>query len=118
MKTKIKLNRSRLDGMYVLIDHLLSAYKPKDKAEKLLGLLVEKVWIKMRNRLQTYKPNDTYSVLLSPEEAIAFAIWFDQQAIDRTIFQYECNVATQLLHEIDRLYSFNTGIKNTHFLNK
>lgn len=100
----MKLTRERLEAVHLFIDCLLKTYPPENKAERLLHVLVNRVRIKMRNRLDQINNHNGYRIKLSQEEAMAFEIWFNQMPEQENAFIYEGNIVRQLCNEIDKQY--------------
>ncbi|MGB4776127.1 MAG: hypothetical protein WBP45_13190 [Daejeonella sp.] len=100
----MKLTRERLEAVHIYIDYLLKMYPAENKAEMLVQLMVNRVRIKMRNRLDQLNKRNGYRVNLTQEEAMAFEIWFNQMPRQESIFIYENNIVRQLCNDIDKQY--------------
>ena len=104
--TKIQLNRQRLEGLYNLVEWLLTNYPAGDKAEQLIDELIEKIRVKLRNKVESFSPRNSYSVTLKKEEALAYFIWMQQlePLIPKGLFVYELSVSSSLTTQIDMNY--------------
>ena len=98
-----------MEGLLDLIGYLLDTFPAKNKAEYILQLMVEKIRIKIRNRLDSYNAKDRYSVKLQAEEALSFELWFSQipLALLSVNYRYELNVANHIITDIDKIYGRN-----------
>ena len=102
-KVIMRLNRSKMEGMLLMMTYLLEQWPAEDKAEKLLHVIVDKIRTKMRNRLDQVNTKNGYTITLSQEEALAFDLWFGQMALPESLYTYEQNIAQGICVEIDRI---------------
>ncbi|MGY6521986.1 MAG: hypothetical protein ACXIUD_09675 [Mongoliitalea sp.] len=106
---KIKLNKSQLEALRVLLTKMIHLHTPKDMAENLLDTLVrqvlEKVTIKLAKSLSEHKVKHTLS--LSHSEAMGLHLWFHQLVTEEiwSDYQYEAIVCRNIVAEIDREYA-------------
>jgi hypothetical protein len=103
---KIKLNRSKMEGLYQLLSILLKN-KASNKAEQILHCIVVKIAIKIRNKLDQYNAKDSYQISLNEYEALAFELWFNSNADWTAWYIYELNVAQAICRDIDKNYGTN-----------
>ena len=101
----IKLNYDRATGLYQLIIFLMETYPPEDKAEKLLHMMVNKVRIKLRNKLESLSPKTSYSISITDEEALSLDLYMSsmEASIKHNTYIYEKSVAKEITNEIDRV---------------
>lgn len=112
---KIKLNRVKMLGLFELIEFLMDGNQAENDGEQILYLLVEKIRIKLRNRLDQLSLKDNYQITLSEDEALALKVWLEQKHIPANYFNYELNVAQQICLDINKQYGRNfkavTGLR-------
>ncbi len=101
MSVKLSLNRQKLEGMYLLVAFLLDEYPPKNKADKLLHIMAEQLWIKLRNKLEQKHSSNGYKITLKDDEALAFDIWISKMALPVEKYTYEVNIVRNVCLEID-----------------
>lgn len=97
---RIKMKYEEMKSLYEMVEALLKLYPAGDPAEELIDALVNKVRIRLRNRLDNLKAG--YSITLPKEEALAFELWISQmrQVLPSPAYIYELNTATQITNEI------------------
>ncbi|RYF25164.1 MAG: hypothetical protein EOO42_04345 [Flavobacteriales bacterium] len=103
---RIILNHEKLSRLHEMVTLLLKQFPSENKAELLLDAIVNKVRLRMRNRLDALNSKNSYSVSLPIEEALAFYLWFEQieTCLTRTDYIFERTVATQIKNQIDQTY--------------
>ncbi len=103
---RINLNREQMTNLYQMISFLLKEFPANDKEEMMVDLLVEKIRIKLRNRLDAYLVKDSYCVHINVDEALAFDTWMAQirplLKIDQFVF--EKTIALKITNKIDLTY--------------
>ena len=101
----IKLNQEKAAGLHQLIMFLMETYPPENKAEKLLHMMVNRVRIKLRNKLESLSLKNSYSISLTDEEALSLDLYIAQMeaSIEFNIYIYEKSVAKDVTNEIDRV---------------
>ena len=103
---RVSLNRDKLCGLYELLVFLLNEFPASDMAEELVDVIIHKIRIKIRNRLDTFNNKNSYTFTLTKEEALAYFIWMEQlrPLIPITDYNYELTVALTITNEIDKTY--------------
>lgn len=106
---KIKVNKTQLEALDVLLSLMLKVHKPQDMAEKLLHRLVRQMWekvsIKLTKSVSEHKIK--HSLNLTPAEAMGFHLWFHQKIGDDFLesYKYESIVCQSIVDDIDREYA-------------
>ncbi len=99
---RLKLNCDKAEGLYRIMTHLLENYQPENMAESLVEDLVKKVYEKLRKKVISSYVKE-YTLILTPEEAKAYWIFFNQNSIDQG-FTYEKNIVQNHCLLIDQIY--------------
>ncbi|MGY3054352.1 hypothetical protein ACVWYG_002559 [Pedobacter sp. UYEF25] len=103
---RVNLNREKLTRVHEMVTLLLNDYPAGDAAEKLIDALINKVRLKMRNKLDKMSFKNCYSFSIPQEEAMALFIWFGQMeaVVQPTDYIFEKNVLQDIINQIDREY--------------
>lgn len=103
---RINFNREKLTRVLEMITLLMHDYPAGDQAELLVDALINKIRIKMRNRLDTMNVKNSYAVSMPQEEAMAFFLWFSQMEVvmPATAYIFERTIAQEICNLIDRQY--------------
>jgi hypothetical protein len=106
---KIKLNKSKLEALDILLSMMIRVHKPSNIADRLVHSLVTEVWkkvsIKLTKSVSEYKVRHTLTI--SDTEAMALHIWYHRYISDDYMdsYQYESLVCRNIVNEIDREYA-------------
>lgn len=103
---RIKLKRDQAEHLLELITYLLTTFPYSTRGEKLLDVLVNKIRIKLRNKLDFRDPRNGYGITLNEEEALAFEEWMSQlsSSIPAHTYVYEQNIAKNITNDINAIY--------------
>ena len=82
---RLSLNRDQAEGLYSLLCHLLKNYQPENINERLIEDMIKKVCEKLRKKVAGTFIKE-YAIVLSPEEAKGYWLFFEQNAIDKDFF--------------------------------
>ena len=103
---RVQLNREKLEHLHEFVVWLLNEYPAGDKAEELVDALINKIRIKLRNRMDSYNAKNNYCTTLTKEEALALFIWMQQLTpmIPKNFYAFEQNITLQITNQIDQTY--------------
>jgi len=93
---RLCLNQDQAEGLYSLICHLLKEYKPENIGERLIEDMIKRVSEKLRKKVLGSFVKE-YAIVLSPEEAKAYWLFFEQNTIgqeflsEKRIVEQQCN---------------------------
>ena len=99
---RLSLDRDKAEGLYQLLSHLLRNYYPENINERLVQDIVNRICEKLRKKVAGTFIKE-YAIVLTPEEAKAYWIFFNQNTIDQRFIQ-EKNIIEEQCAMIDRAY--------------
>lgn len=100
---RIKMTAQQCRGVRDLLNYVLENDTPDNNAEKLIRILVKRVFVKIRAKSEKDHAKD-WCVTISEEEALALNIYFTNLNLG-IHFAYEQSVCTRISHEIDQKYA-------------
>lgn len=99
----MKLSRDQGIALYDLLMKEIDNNLPDNMAESLIRDLLIRVFKKLRNRLEAF-PRSGYSIILSPEEAKAFYLYFQEYWFKDDMI-YERVLIEERMGDINKLYA-------------
>jgi hypothetical protein len=99
---KLTFTQPQANALFDLFQDQILPDNPFDLDEKLLQILMIKVFKKLRAKLEG-KPGQGYSVSLSDEETIAFYLYFNGRDYGQN-YIYEQSFIRKQIQQIDKQY--------------
>ncbi|GGH02931.1 hypothetical protein [Pedobacter zeae] len=102
---KIKATKDKIAGISLLLGVLMEQNKPRDIAETLIYLLVDKVFTKVRAKAESlWSPKSGWGVNLTDMEAMALFIFLQQVHIPERLYKYEAIQLNDVSNQIEKVY--------------
>lgn len=98
----LKFTQQQANALFDMFNDVILSDKPTSLDEKLLQILMIKIFKKLRAKLEG-KPGSGYSVTLSDEEAITFYLYFSERDYGYD-YLYEQTFIRNQLQLIDKQY--------------
>ncbi|MFD2874071.1 hypothetical protein ACFS5N_16430 [Mucilaginibacter ximonensis] len=100
----IKLNIQQANALRLVFEDLVIPEKPIHMDDKLLQLIMIKIYKKLRTRLEARLKGQGYSLALTDEEAIAYYLYFRDRGLGYSRL-YEAAFINNHIGEIDKVYA-------------
>lgn len=98
----LKLTHQQAEALNMLFINKVSKEKPRTPDDRLIIILMRRIYQKLRTKLEG-KPGSGYSLVLSDEEAHAYWIYF--RDADMYLYPYESNFIQIQINQLDRQYA-------------
>lgn len=100
---RVKLNKAQANDLFHFVTFLLTMYPFQHRREKLLDILVNKIRLKLRTKIES-SYTKSFSIKLAEEEALAFEEWMEQieAVLPKSMYVYEQTFTKQITNEINR----------------
>lgn len=100
----LKLTIQQAEALRKLFEDLVIHDLPVDVNEKLLQIILIKIYKKLRNRHEARLKGTGYSISLTDEEAIAYYLYFKDRHLVAE-YLYEASFIHQHIGQIDQVYA-------------
>lgn len=99
-----KINRERLQSVFLWLTKSMDGFESESMADKLVFKLIQGLWKRVRNRLETGKVIHDFT--LNEQEAMALYVWFQWMCDEMAIaYMYETMYMREIYHSIDKKYA-------------
>ncbi|QEM13450.1 hypothetical protein [Mucilaginibacter rubeus] len=96
----LNLTQQQAEALFEVFQNFILPAKPVRAKDKLIIMMLLKVFRKLRAKLEARLPRG-YSITLAPEEAMAYFAYFDGYTFPPTMI-YEKNFISAQINEINR----------------
>lgn len=102
----LKYTKDQIKSLHSLIKFVLIVQPPRDRSEKILFVLMDRIRIKIRAQAEAREMKKSYRVTLKEDEALALEEWSEKivSRLPKDAFKYEKNLLLQATIESNRLY--------------
>ncbi len=104
MTTRLPLTYKQADALYGVFKACIIPAKPEDIAESLVYDIMVQIFKKLRNKVEQVNPRAGYGLPLTPIEAKAYYVYFNQRTLG-DVYKYEANFIQSHIHLIDKTYA-------------
>lgn len=101
----VPLTKEQATNLMAFIDYMFLHCPAESREEKILDLLINKIRVKLWNKLNV-RTQKRYGVTLTQEEALAFEEWFSQvwSSVKPLEFVMEKNLAKTISNQANAVY--------------
>src|SRR5437879_3054435 len=99
----LKFTQPQANSLFDLFTYEVLPEKPIDFEDKLLQMLMIKIYKKLRAKLEGKLKGQGYSIALTDEESIAFYVYFQNRDYGQN-YLYEQTLIRKQILEIDKTY--------------
>lgn len=99
---QLKLTQKQAEALNTLFIDKVLKEQPANLFDKLVLLLMLRIYKKLRNKLEG-RPGNGYSITITDEEAHAYWVYFTQA--DLCPYPYEANFISAHINQLDRTYA-------------